>query len=98
VGAQRGGPRTLSGITQLRRQELEELVSRLSGEGYLKKIEKVTEEGPYAVELGPAGIQMRGRLQPAIDTIRDIYFGRVAPKDRPRLSEIVVRMSRGVVG
>lgn len=97
IGAQ-VGPRTLSAVTQLRREELRELVASLSLQNYIVQVNQVTEEGPYTLALGIKGEQLSEQLRPEIETIDRLLFARLTPEERQTLAVLLTKMSRGIVG
>lgn len=92
------GPRTLSAVTQLRREELRELVGSLTVQNYIRQINKVSEEGPYTLALGPRGEQLTEQLKPEIDNIANVLFARLSEDERKKLGQLLTKMSRGIVG
>lgn len=92
------GPRTLSAVTQLRREELRELVSGLSVQNYIVQNAQVTEEGPYTLALGIKGEQLTEQLKPEIDSIDKVLFARLSEDERNTLAQLLTKMSRGIVG
>ena len=92
------GPRTLSAVTQLRREELRELVGSLTVQNYIVQVNQVTEEGPYTLALGIKGEQLTDQLKPEIETIDRLLFSRLTEEERTLLAVLLTKMSRGIVG
>ncbi|MEW6776433.1 MAG: MarR family winged helix-turn-helix transcriptional regulator [Bdellovibrionota bacterium] len=92
------GPRSLIGLTQLRREEFEALINALVKEGYVLKAEQVSEEGPYLLRPGPRAEEFQKKARPLVDASPARLYPKLNPDERTRLIELVAKMSRGIVG
>lgn len=92
------GPRTLTSITQMPREEFGRTAQGMINQGYLDRTDKITEEGSYLLRLGPQAIKLKQRMQPEVDSFHKRIFYRLNEQEQTELANIFYKMGRGVVG
>lgn len=92
------GLKGLSSLTQLRRNELLAVANSLEKQGYVKKIDRVSEEGAWILRPGPKAEELKNRLKPEVENFDNQVFSKLAPDERERMKELISEMTRGVVG